>query len=543
VVVVKEQRVRRPRKLKKKPQTTVVVKPVMRSGTTGIKTVGQADNAQMKALRKEFVKKAVPTKRKMNKYLATLLNPEEYNGIRYPDSYDRETCMLHGLIEFAVPFFENGLVEDIGSFYLIFRTSMVHPVWAYMKSTQVAGPCTMVVDDQTDRFGLFPLPGTLSPTEQSDQLVMQTGVVYNFVAPASWRNQDFISDPFIGTTSDKSKFYGYPLSGVPSGSIFRVTCTIMSSGASVAAGDTVSLYAVTKNGITLLNTLTLTANQQTMNVATAVDMNALIPDSTDPQLGRAIGRPGLGFRLVYNGVSPNNGTLQVTNISLFVYSSTNTYTTHQLALVPYDVPDLDSYLRELTGYRPVSGSIWCKFEGNTIEDGGNCAGALYQGGDHPNQIGIYNYASIAQLTGPGRTHEGKYRDGYYGMWIPLSTNDTSMRKVVNSSEWTHPYHVIAGATGNPTQPNSWRARIFINFEGVSSSQLWSYQAGKPSQAKIAQAVRVLRNGKVAMENPEHMKTIKQYLEKAMGYAKSFGNWVNDNKHWLIPAGEAAMMLL
>jgi hypothetical protein len=37
-----------------------------------------------------------------------------------------------------------------------------------MKSTQVAGPCTMVVDDQTDRFGLFPLPGTLSPTEQSD---------------------------------------------------------------------------------------------------------------------------------------------------------------------------------------------------------------------------------------------------------------------------------------------------------------------------------------------------------------------------------------
>lgn len=489
-----------------------------------------------------------PKQRKMfNDYLATLVDPEAYPGVRYPDNYDRATATVQGLIQEQMYYFPtNCTVEPAGSYYCAVRPSLVHSAWQWKPSSLPQGPPFVVLTQQTDRFGFTPLgKGGLCPTMQDSQMILQKDVVYNIKAPIAWKNVDFVMDPFASTDSSGNQFWGYPLSGFDTASAVSVTASISISSASVAIGDTITLY-VTNGTTTVSGFVAAAAANQTNFVIAGFSINSFFStDATIPSIGRCVGRPGVGFRISYTTASgtSNVTVLAVNSIAIMPYVGSAVMTSQQLCFEPLDLPNQTQYLSVVSHYRPVSACALWSYEGSDLNNGGAHTAIMYRGGSHPNSAGLWNYDLISQVA---TSHEGPMSKGSYSFWLPASTQDTSMREPVNPEEWTHPYIAIAGLVATPAQVNSLRLRAFINFEFVSTAQLWTYKATKPNPGKIQHATTVLHGRRTSVENPNHWELIKSYLRSAVTAASSFGSWINENKYWLQPAatgvGTALMAL-
>jgi len=396
-------------------------------------------------------------------------------------------------------------------------------------------PPNICLNKQTERFGIFPLnAGTLSPTVQDEQLLLQTGVWYNVKGPMVWKDRDFVMDPFI-KQKDGVDYYCYPLSGFGSGATVSIAGSFGTSTSGVQIGDTIDLK-VTDGSTSVVITTTATANNQwAWNiVSTSID-TFFATDATLPTIGKFVGRPGIAFQIRYTSIGGTGNITSITlsNMTLLPYAAS--YSTQQLILAPIDWPDQSQYLSIVTNYRPVSASAWIAYEGSDLSNGGQHTCIMYRGGQHPNSIGLYDYDGINSVP---TCYEGPLKLGSYQFWMPVSTNDTSMRRPVNSGEWTHPYMAIAGIVSTPTQINALRIRCIANFEFVSDSQLWSYKSTRPSPGKILHATQVLHGHPTSMENPLHFGMIKDVIKRAISTAQSFGGWIDSNKGWIIPAATA-----
>jgi len=262
----------------------------------------------------------------------------------------------------------------------------------------------------------------------------------------------------------------------------------------------------------------------------------LAADAANPGLGLCVGRPGLAFRIEFVPLTAIAGNTIC--LATIVGNQTATaVSTNVLNMYPIDWPDMLQFLQKITRYRPVASSAWVAYEGSELNDGGEHSCIMYRGGEHPNTVGIYNYGTIAETP---ENYEGKLKDGSYQYWLPVSTNDTDMRRPVNSEEWTHPYMSIAGLVATPTQLNAIRMRGFMIMEFVSASQLWAASKNRPNPAMIEAAVAVLHNAPTSMPNDTHLRTIYNWIKNA---AKDTIGWGKDNASWIIPAIGAGAALL
>lgn len=489
---------------------------------------------------KRLTKKAP---KKFNPYLATIVDPEGYPGIRYPDAYHRSTAMMTPPVQLNPYYFPvNCTTEEPGSFQIAWRPSAVHPYWEFKPTSTVTGVPTILLSNQTDRFGLFPTtPGGLDPTIQDDQMCMQSGVTYNVKAPLFWRNTDWVNDPYKVVLADGTDLFCYPLSGF-AGTV-RVAWFLTIPGFATLTNDTVKIDIIRGDTGALVQTQTLAATaggQVKFENQTGLDITAaLAADATIPTIGLAMGRPGLGFRVTWTSVGANIGVQPLVAVG-FVPYGTGAMTAQQLALVPSDFEDINSMLRNFTLYRPVSSFAWLEYVGSDLQNAGQTAGIFYGGGESPNSSQLWDYEQIAKT--PGKfMHEGEVKKGNYIIYAPQSTADTQMRKLVNAEEWSHPWMAISGYV-DPAQKNALRFRGATNIEFVSKSTQWVYKQGKSNPLLISQMERVLAGQRLSMENPEHVKIVKEWIAKAVAIANRFGEFYEANKGWIIPAATGLMAL-
>lgn len=481
---------------------------------------------------------------KINNYLQTLVYPERYGGVRYPDAYPRETAMVKLILQKDLFFFPpSSTVEAPGLYYCAYRPTLTHPFWQYRPFPVVnslRGLSAWMLKKQTGRFGLRALAASsLAASQQSDEMFLMTGVPYNLKMPQVYSGTDFVNDPYQATDTSGNTFYGYTFSGGSGTVAFKVSISL---GNAVVVGDTILVQVVGPSGVmaTLLNYTAAGTDTVISGVSADVSASVLLKDDTVNGLGRCTGQPGVGFRITYTGVG---GTVQsgVTLNSITIQLVASVAPANNIGMYPTDFPDQGQLLDKLTLYRPVSASAWVSYEGSTLQNGGKLACIMYRGGSHPNDSEIYTYSKIASTP---NSYEDKMRLGSYQYWLPSSTSDTEMREPVNSEEWTHAYMAIAGIVGDPTQVNPLRIRAVANLEFVSQSQLWMYRSTIANPEAIRHAQAVLHDAPTSMSNDSHLSAIYNWLkDRVSGVAA----WGVRNSGWLKPAasllGHAATMLL
>jgi len=476
-----------------------------------------------------------------NEYLASLMDPEGYQGVRFPDGFCQKTAMIPALIHESVPYFPEGYTKETpGSFSLYVRPSALHPVWTYGKQTQGIGPVGGFVDEQSS-YGLFPLDdGVPTVAQQVGSMILEDDVELNIKYPAVIGGCEWVQEPFKAeTTQDGTVFYGQPISGFTSASNRFVTARVVTNGAGVAIGDTLTFTIVDGKGTAPIatNVVAASVGQQVFDLPSTT-VNTMIAAGSDADVGCESGRPGLGIRLKWQSVGGQN-----LEIMSFQCRWGGTNATARVLQYPleFDQEDLDVFLKSVELHRVVSLSALCSYTGATMTDGGQIAATTFLGGVHPNELGFWNYQGIAESnTDP---HVGALRDGSYCFWKPKDTGDMIMKPVVKPDEWDKPYIAIAGLVSSPNIQNVLRIRVFGNHEVVTKARFLNSQYSKASNWKFQQAMAVLRSYPLAGKNDTHIANIKKFLSSVFDSGKKAVHWVNDNKGWLIPAVTAAASLL
>lgn len=524
----------------------------MQSQSSAPSAQASAKDVARKKTRKKRINQAVKTsgapglKHMENPYLRTLLDPEKYKSVRYPDGYAGKTACLQGLLNQNLYYFPadgagTPAVEPAGTFLAYTSPVMIHPVLQYAMATVGANNAIqMFADEQGDETGIFPLvEDTSSISVVSGQMCVRgDGTVVNLRGPWSWSDQDFSMFPFTSQLSDGTTIYGVPFGATLSAG----ACTVrffIHYAEQLSAGDVTTLYALRADGTTVSGTWTAGAGDArgviTLNVA-----SLLTGYGGGAYSGIAL--PGISFRMklaLTAGSAPTARMIPIMGWAITIPATgggavvTNRFT-------PVDFPDTSTYADTVDKYRVVSMSGWTEYEGSDLNNGGQIAACYYGGGQSPMGNGLWAYSRVANLPGG---FQGPLRTGNYTIWRTTDPADMLFRPLNSPRRWELPYLVVVGIASTPTQVNALRLRVPSNFEIVSTSQLYSYAQTPGSPLLIAHANDALREFPLSMENPLHWAAIKDVLRGALNKAKDVTKWVADNKGWLVPAATAVGSLV
>lgn len=488
---------------------------------------GQSKAAkQRRRVRKELTRDvvvALDEGGKRNEYLQTLLDPEKYSGVRYPDKYDKKTAMVSTIINVDQPFISAGSVsgETPGNFLTIISPTLVHPVLTYVDELSSGSiGYVMATVEQNELTGLYPLspvPNISSSTRIMHVPASPIGspAYQNIRGMCSWTDQSFGLPTFSSLDPIGNIFYGFPTyCPLGAGSIS------ITFAAAPPVGSTINIQWATEAAVgTAATFLTLAGVQAYNNMALALP----------PGFSKL---PGLGLRIA--------SSVDVT-VSWIVFRTGTTAAGQGIArFQPLDWPDVDTFIETVDRYRTVSMSVWEEYQGSDLNNGGMIGSLSFGGGVSPFDNGLFNYLGVTETPG---SYSGALKTGTYGIWVPVNDRDMLFRRLDDPSRWQLPYVVVAGSTATPTQTKSIRLRVVANQELISTSQFYNYDFSPNNVLLIEHAARSLRNFQLTMENPLHVQAIRDLLKKATDVGSKVASWISENKQWLMPAATAALSLL
>jgi hypothetical protein len=480
-----------------------------------------------------------------NPYLCTLLDPEGCPGIRYPDAYARKTAMIKPFVNFDMfynswnssatppPFVPGGVLngyENDGDFLLVQSPSILHPIYQYQDSILASAKTALHLScaQQTDDIGLFPLQEDASTiSDVADQMVIQT-------FPQNIKGQWYFDDQntglpgFTGFLPDGSSYSGFPWV-TNSGGTSTVTASFMCSSP-LLTGDSFTLQLVGNNGLFGATPLSSPIASGTFTTTAPGPQTITIPVTIPANTGG--GRPGVGFRVLW---TPSSGQSMSTAFITAFNATINNLNLHQNRFIPIDFKDALVYAQSIDQYRLVSMAMWVQYNGSDLQNGGQIAGIMYEGGNAPSENGLYEYTAVAATPG---SYQQALKLGQYSIWEPSNENDMLFRKLNPQSRWTHPYIVSTGIVATSTQTNSLRARCNFNFEIVSTAQFYDYEPSPVRPELIEDATRRLVGVPTSMENPSHWETIQKIIDGAGSVVSTVGSAVK----WAYPLFNTAYTL-
>lgn len=511
--------------------------------------MGQAHTAQKKNKKTAMQKAGIRVKRHDNQYLRTLVDPERYSGVRYPEKIRLKTGLLHLISneeQYYFPADSSGTpsCEPAGTFLSVVTPTLVNPVLSYATETLDGTQyLTSIATEQTDKTGIFPLsPLAESPSTSDGQMaVVRNGPFVNLRGSHFWSDQEFALPGLEFPLPDGSVAYGFPfMDQIGSAGSYTIQFNIVFSQALIAT-DQCELVAINSAGATVTTGAVApgaaaTRWTVTLNIYSLCDLLA------NGQVGAGLTNL-IGFRFRWTETS-SPAYRQVWPIQSFyaVYRFNGAARTSYTAarFVPQEYPDQDVYQASVDRYRCVSMSAWMAYEGSALQDGGQIAATYYGGGKSPFENQLYNYDNIAEVPG---SYQGPLKLGMYGWWSPAGDKDMLFRELNPKDRWDFPYIVIAGLVSTPTQVNSLRLRVVANVEIVSRAQYYSYGYGDTREELVEHAFAALKDFPHVMENPNHLAEIKHVITRAAEKAAGVGEWVVQNSSWLVPAVGAAAALL
>lgn len=453
-----------------------------------------------------------------NQYLKSLCLPETYGPIAYPDQFLDKSTTFGGIINTPMPYLAATVGNTpAGTFLAVCRPLLVDPVQALV----VAGANTvlrLVSNTQNENYGLFSISDG-DHTVARDSTSMELITTYqNLVTVVDYNSGDDVGAMFHGQGGG-TDFFGTPADGAGSTVTAFVNCQVP-----LPSGQTILVRAITTAGPQAPQTLAQVGASQTYTVAWT-------PSAWDA------GLPGMGFQFALGGTATAQSQLPLVSVQVTFNGTASSFLQWQ----SYQIPDLDMALGLYDSYRVVSMSQFVTYRGSMLDNGGQIAATLFRGGEPPSINDLYTYDQVSQCR--PSAYDGPLIDGSYTYWEPADTHDMDFREPKASNPWLHPYTVCAGVVSEPSQVNSLRLRVVLNFEAISRSQLLHYSDSRVNPQEIAHAAMVLRNRPTSMSNKSHLKTLEDFLKGAMMEIPRVLNWVAENKSWLIPAGAAVGSIL
>jgi len=207
-------------------------------------------------------------------------------------------------------------------------------------------------------------------------------------------------------------------------------------------------------------------------------------------------------------------------------------------------------------YRPVAMSVLVTSELNELNDGGMVAIALLEKGAFANYITseipsgnkqFQYYEGLSQVNPDGgNTYDGKLRDGAYCYWSPEGPTDFEFHDPATQNGSDLPVIAFAGSV-IPNAPGVAGSSILVArlqvvrvFEILTESNLLDTEICFGSQKTIDDALRTIQLLPHAMQNKEHIPFFNRVRAMLASLFKGSVSFVNNNRDWLVPLGNAAL---
>jgi hypothetical protein len=517
-----------PKEVTKKQDSSVVAKKpqrparVARSSTSHYpmpqmtpERIEEIEVLERNKLRKEVLKKHLGAnahlmrKAEENMYFKTMVDPERYTGVRYPDDFGRKTATLASLLNHDCYIFPTDqIVEPPGTYLNVVAPGLVNPVLEYTMAP-LSGITTnslvqAVVSQQTSTYGLFPIDQTQpSIMSDTDQMYLVRGD-WNIRAPF------FVADlgetgnafPMFRGENTDGQFYGMPVLGDASDALatVNIVCNVPRQATGTLAS--VVVEAVTVHG-SVSKAVTETVDLMILTAAfSAAELATVLVTDGDEF---AAGLPGLGFRIRCT----NNDVIPILTV-------TTRFIPKTLEPIPQfkaiQLPDVTVYQNSADEYRPISASAWLEYQGADLTNGGQAAAIMFRGGQPFTYNKLWDYDRVAETPGG---YQGALKLGSYSFWFPASISDTLFRPVTTDFEWGSPYIVNVGLVASPDLPHVLRLRVPMNFELLSTAQFFSYAVSDIKPEWLSQTAMLIRSVPTSMENPAHLDFIGGLLDKGV----------------------------
>jgi len=473
------------------------------------------------ALRKQVLKKNMGkysnllSKTEQNLYLKTIVDPERYTGVRYPDDFGRKTAVVNSILNHDCYVFPtDNQVEPAGTYLNVLTPSLTEPLLEYTMES-LGGITTSyrvrgLLNKQDLNYGLTPIDETRSAICTDSGMFVLSAGSWNVKAPWFTDAAGVTSNAFTlfrGENGGLGIFYGFPvMMDLDDGAM---TITLVADVPFTATGLSTTVFAEIVSEFGALQaafnttagspvaTVTITAS----GIGTNFDNVLTISPNG---LFRVAGLPGMGVRLINLG-----SAISLSSVSWSLAPATLT-AIPTFAVV--NLPDVDTYLQKVDQYRVISSSVWLEYQGADLTNGGQAAAIMFRGGRPYSYNGLWEFDKVAETPGG---YQGALKIGSYSFWIPASISDTLMRQINNFDRWDSPYIVNVGLVASPDLPHVLRMRVPMNFELMSTAQFFTYACSEVHPDWIRATALVTRDIPTSMENPQHLAFIDGLIDKGL----------------------------
>lgn len=163
-------------------------------------------------------------------------------------------------------------------------------------------------------------------------------------------------------------------------------------------------------------------------------------------------------------------------------------------------------------YRTVAMSVLVSYVGEVTKEGGQIAGVFMQSGETPANLGLNSFSAVASLP---TAFSGPLRTGLYAVWKPVANADMNFRDCERDNQnGALPYILIAGRQ-TETSLTLLRVRTCICVEAVTRRAFMYPLPSTVDEYQIEAATLALQGFSMVMENPLHLKDIKDFLRNVI----------------------------
>lgn len=169
-------------------------------------------------------------------------------------------------------------------------------------------------------------------------------------------------------------------------------------------------------------------------------------------------------------------------------------------------------------YRPVAMSLLVSFVGNELYNGGTIAAKYLSGGETPGRLNYPTFEELAQVPG---AFQGPLKTGAYCWWKPTDPKDVSfIEPNFDNVLGGLPSLYVAGKATDPTNTQI-RLRLCLCVEAKTTRQILPTEYSNVNPDEIAAATKALQGISNCMENPLHLEKIGNFLRNVVRKGEEF----------------------
>jgi hypothetical protein len=291
----------------------------------------------------------------------------------------------------------------------------------------------------------------------------------------------------------------------------------------IAAATNLQVNAVWSNGVTT----TLTTTTASAAAATYTQVNLTAPANA------------IALHAVYFSSSTAN-VIEILRVSpALFYPASVALSSIGTGVIPSGITVCSFPPAELAtfsdgttrGFRLVSQSTWCQYDGGTLNNSGRIVGQQVNDRSPIAQVyyplaisttaaptGVRSYVRQRDLATLKNCYDGQMPMGVYAYWLPKSHMDFAFRSLGQQWDWTQPYTSIVLQQSTVAGQNV-RLQVVSNWEILTNSNLYILQDSVVDPSEVARVFELFREMPCVMENEFHFAKIADFLRGVASKAK------------------------